>query len=265
MKARLLTLITLVAISAVFLSQRGRAKLLTAPVITSLDAGAVAVKKTVEIGDSGPTEIHYVVFDGSLVGLKVVDQPRREVAKLLHDLLPTTPAFAGCNGGYFHVMGDFSPTGLQICDGQRIGVLGEGEHVGSLIVKPDGPRLCWPEEVLDDGSIQQLVQCSPWLVKAGKTFPSSPEEPRHRRTFIATDERGRWCIGCTSGIELSGLAALVADNRVIPELTVRRALNLDGGPSSGLWWRSPDGKDGGFPQPGNPVRNLIALFPKPKP
>jgi hypothetical protein len=248
-----------------FISVMGRPKVLDGTSVSTLQAGSLGISKMIDVGDTQPLDLRYVIFDSSQVDLRIVEQPKREGAKLLHDVLRPTEAFAGCNGGYFHATGDFSPTDLQICDGARTGTLAQGEHTGTVSVRAGKILLEWADEFRDDGAIQQLVQCNPWLIKAGKTFPESHDEPRHRRTFIATDEQGKWCIGCTSAIELGLLARLLADPKIIPELTICRALNLDGGPSSGIWWRQSDGKDGGLPQAGSVVRNFVVLFPKTKP
>jgi hypothetical protein len=44
-------------------------------------------------------------------------------------------------------------------------------------------------------------------------------------------------------------------------MKVKRALNLDGGPSTGLWCRSTDGREH-FKKPGWAVRNAIMLVPR---
>jgi hypothetical protein len=56
------------------------------------------------------------------------------------------------------------------------------------------------------------------------------------------------------------LADTLAAPGIITEFKVQRALNLDGGPSSGLWCRTADGASN-YQREGWPVRNIIVLNP----
>lgn len=87
------------------------------------------------------------------------------------------------------------------------------------------------------------------------------QEPKNARTFIATDGKGQWAIGTIKGVGLCELAELLVTPGVMPEMTVKRALNLDGGPSTGLWFRTEDGVEI-YEKPGWIVRNGIAIVPK---
>jgi hypothetical protein len=80
-----------------------------------------------------------------------------------------------------------------------------------------------------------------------------------RRTFVATDGKGKWMIGTCNRISLSGLARLLARGDVIPELRIETAMNLDGGPSSGLWSNDAKGQVFEFKE-ASKVKNVIALF-----
>ena len=66
---------------------------------------------------------------------------------------------------------------------------------------------------------------------------------RRVRTFVLTDCAGRWAIGLCDSVTLRGLSDLLAAKGIITELHVERALNLDGGSSSGLWLHTSDGKE----------------------
>ena len=78
---------------------------------------------------------------------------------------------------------------------------------------------------------------------------------------MATDGQGRWLIGTASEVSLLELAQLLAAPDFLSKFRVDRALNLDGGPSTGIWIRDADGAEHPYP-PRWPVRNYIAVIPR---
>jgi hypothetical protein len=78
---------------------------------------------------------------------------------------------------------------------------------------------------------------------------------------VLTDCAGRWAIGLCEHVTLRELSDLLCAKRVITELEVERALNLDGGSSSGLWFRGPDGEEH-YDREFATVRNFLAVVPK---
>ena len=112
------------------------------------------------------------------------------------------------------------------------------------------------------GRVTQRVQCSPLLVWEGHpAFEGGPDEVALRRSFVATDEKGQWVMGCGTNLTLSGLAKSLAGGQVFTDLSIRTAMNLDGGPSSGAWSRDPQGNEHEF-RAATVVQNLLALFEK---
>ena len=203
-----------------------------------------------------------VSFDEAKVQVRVVMNESKKEAKNLSEWGKESGALAVCNGGYFEVP-NLLPAGLEISNGVR-----RGERVsqpgagGALVVKNGKPALIWDEEFQDDPTIEQLVQCSPWLVKDGKPWPLPPaetREPKNARTFVATDGEGKWVIGTIKGVGLAELAQLLVTPGAITEFPVKRALNLDGGPSTGLWFRTPGGVEN-YEKPGWIVRNGLAIL-----
>ncbi|MEM0968013.1 MAG: phosphodiester glycosidase family protein, partial [Verrucomicrobiota bacterium] len=61
------------------------------------------------------------------------------------------------------------------------------------------------------------------------------------RTFIATDWRGNWALGLTSSLSLHQLASLLDSSKTVTGWTVNRAINLDGGSSSALYFEEDSG------------------------
>jgi len=228
-----------------------------------LGHGATFVIKTV----SGPAkaELKLVFFDDKHCQIRVVANPDRKTAKPLDDIARSMKALAVCNGGYFNAGGDFGPSGLEIANKVRVGQFTNNAGlVGALKVAQDKASLVWENEFRDVPEITEFVQCSPWLVGEGRVVPvPPPKEPeqRNHRTFIMTDGSGRWAIGVCKRTGWLELAHILVTPGIITEMKVQRALNLDGGPSTGLWCGSADGREH-FEKPGWAVRNAIVVVPR---
>lgn len=228
----------------------------------SLGHEAVFVTKTI----NGPSKVAMglVVFDEKNCQMRVAINADRKTARPLYELADSQKAVAICNGGYFHAGGDFGPAGLEIAGGVRAGKFhGDGGWVGALVVRQGKASLILENEFQDAPDINEFVQCSPWLVDNGRIAPvlHKGQDMRNHRTFIMTDAAGRWAIGVCKGTGLLELAQILITAGVITELKVKRALNLDGGPSTGLWCRSEDGREH-FEKPGWAVRNAIVVVPR---
>lgn len=210
----------------------------------------------------GKLEMKLVIFDDRHCQFRVVANADAKTARSLKEIGQVQKALAVCNGGYFHVGGNFGPSGLEIADGKRTDVFSVGDLIGALMVRQGKASLVWGNEFRDSADITQFLQCSPWLVSEGKVVPLPPgEDPRNHRTFILTDGEGRWAIGICNGVGLLELARLLNTPGILPEIKVRRVLNLDGGPSTGLWCRGA--KDVAFyEKPVWPVRNMIVVEPR---
>ena len=81
-----------------------------------------------------------------------------------------------------------------------------------------------------------------------------------KRTFVATDWRGRWVLGATpTPLTLAELAECLATPGALTPWPVERAINLDGGSSSGFFFDRGIGAEPVVMRPWKPVRNLIGL------
>lgn len=212
----------------------------------------------------GSVTLRLVFFDETKCRVSVLNNPGRDSEKKLEDWGREQKALAVCNGGYFEV-GKRLPSGLEVAGGVRSGAfLHRGEFGGSLVVKDGKAALVWDTEFQDDPKITEMVQCSPWLVSDGKPWtppPSEKPEPKNARTFILTDCEGHWALGTAKNVGLAELARLLTTPGAISEFPVKRALNLDGGPSTGLWFKTADGRED-HEKPGWVVRNGIAVVPR---
>ncbi|HSJ04189.1 MAG TPA: phosphodiester glycosidase family protein [Verrucomicrobium sp.] len=224
----------------------------------ALGGGAFQVKKEL----AGPTEadLNLVICDAAKCQIQVMSQPDKAAAVSLAEHMRASSAVAGCNGGYFTP--EFQPLGLEVSAGARTGVLGRGVLQGGVFVVRNGrPTLLWRDEFVEQKGITQLLQAGPRLVNGGLPVKGLEATKRRARTFVLTDTAGRWAIGTCRSVTLRELSDLLATKGVVTELEVERALNLDGGSSTGLWWREASGKDHAEREFGR-VRNFLAIVPK---
>ncbi|MEY4483293.1 MAG: hypothetical protein RL693_745 [Verrucomicrobiota bacterium] len=227
---------------------------------TALGHGAWQVTKQVD----GPSkvELQLIYFNTTDCTLHVVDQPKKDSAVKMDVIAAREKALAICNGGYFSP-DEFTPSGLQIAQGNRSGVFQKGMPFGGgILVRSGKPVLYTDIEFVDDSSITELVQCCPMLVNEGKALTEKGGGQLARRTFILTDQADHWAIGVANRIGLRELADVLTTAGIITEFKVMRALNLDGGPSTGLWWQGTQSA-AAYKKEMWPVKNLIMITPKP--
>jgi hypothetical protein len=214
-----------------------------------------------QIAGPAKAEIRLVLFDEKQCEVHVMANGNPKTAWSLEEIGHSKKALAVCNGGYFNVGGDFGPVGLEIAEGIRSNKPVVDQWFGGLMVRQGKASLVWSNEFQEAPDIREFVQCSPWLVSEGRVWPVPPgkqPEERNNRTFIMTDGAGRWAIGTCKRTGLLELAHILVNTGIITEMKVNRALNLDGGPSTGLWCRSTDGREH-FEKPGWAVRNAIVV------
>ncbi len=167
------------------------------------------------------------------------------------------------NGGYFTP--EYAATGLLISDGQTWGAVYEdyaGLFAVSLSPNPSPPgggeevsvRWLRDRPYNPDEPLTQGVMSFPVLVKPGGVMGFPADTPGGsvpaRRTVVAQDFEGRILfIAAPRGrLSLHEMAIFLTES----DLDVDVALNLDGGPSTGMWLRAdehPVGIDSGVAVP----------------
>jgi exopolysaccharide biosynthesis protein len=152
----------------------------------------------------------------------------------INEWMRQTGASAIINGGYFDAHN--RPTGLLIADGQVAGTSYQG-FGGMLAVDKQGNvslrSLSQQPYNPDIDQFQQATQSSPMLMINGKRTQFSANEVNQRRSVVATDTHGRLLllVSPEQAFTLDELANLLASS----DLSVKDALNLDGGASTGLY------------------------------
>lgn len=138
------------------------------------------------------------------------------------------------NGGYFD--SDDRPTGLLISNGQQVGSSYNG-FGGMLAVDAQGnvSLRSLSQQPYDPNTDQfeQATQSSPMLMIDGKRTQFNTNAASQRRSIVAIDTRGRLLLIASpnAAFTLDELADLLASS----DLSIKDALNLDGGASTGLY------------------------------
>lgn len=213
---------------------------------------------------SGPAEmeLHLIYFDSKHCTLKVVDQATRENGRSLQSIAQAhEKAIAACNAGYFTT--EFAPIGLVVSNSKRVGSFQRSSLLGGLIqVKKGRPMLLWRDEYANESHVTDLLQAGPRLVSGGRPVKGLHSDRPRPRTFIFTDNNGKWAIGTCHYASMQHLSEVLADPKVIHEISIDRALNLDGGGSTCLWWKNHQtGRSGHLPTY-RIVRNFLLVIPR---
>jgi exopolysaccharide biosynthesis protein len=163
------------------------------------------------------------------------------------------------NGGFFTPQ--FTPMGLMIADGNPTGTWQSNKLLTGAVVVRHSPQLLWNSEVRESRNARDLIQAGPRLVDSGRPVASLERSKHVPRTFIATDGSHRWIFGLARHTSLGELAEILATPELLPGFKIHRALNLDGGRSSAIYYRTADGREQSAPG-WNTVRNYLGIVPR---
>ncbi len=148
---------------------------------------------------------------------------------------------AGVNGGFFYDDDTKSPIGLVISNGKLISPVSTNGFMSVGILYDTGKtiklerrqKLSTPLPL-----IKQAIQSGPFLVENGKVVAGLNNSNKDKRTFVATDGKGKWLIGISSALTLRELANWLAESPPEIGFIVVAALNLDGGSSTAFYNKS---------------------------
>jgi uncharacterized protein YigE (DUF2233 family) len=173
-----------------------------------------------------------VRFSLNRMHIRVGYQPTRSMG--ISEWMKQERAIAVINGGYFDQKNQTE--GLVVSNGQAFGTSYTGfggmlsvdaqGNVGlrSLIDQPYDPN---------NEQLQQATQSSPMLIVNGKRTQFKADAASSRRSVVAIDKQGRLLLiaSAAQAFSLDELADLLASS----DLSIKNALNLDGGASTGLY------------------------------
>ncbi|GAC1423364.1 MAG: phosphodiester glycosidase family protein [Ktedonobacteraceae bacterium] len=173
-----------------------------------------------------------VRFQLNKVHLKIGYQPSKPLA--IDEWMKQEQATAIINGGYFDQ--NNAATALVVADGQAYGTSYNG-FGGMLSVDTQGNVKLRPlnQQPYDPNNeqLQQATQSSPMLMINGKRTQFNANAASQRRTIVAQDTQGRLLFIASPGsaFSLDELADILASS----DLSLKTAVNLDGGASTGMY------------------------------
>lgn len=209
----------------------------------------------------GRLRLDVVIFDSRQFKLAVIDQPNPQAGgRVIAEAMRFHRAIAGVNGGFFNPQ--FQPIGLTIARGRALAPFTQSNLISGMALQMgDQPYLIWNSEYQGHAGVADVIQAGPRLLDNSRPIPGLETAKPRARTFVATDGSFLWAIGTADACSLGGLAMALTAPGALPGLSPMRALNLDGGNSTALWFRSASGKE--TSRPGwSTVRNYLAVIPK---
>ncbi len=174
-------------------------------------------------------------FDPKKVQFSVGYQPTNPLT--LKDWMKQTNALAVINGGYFDQHNQ--ATALIVSNGQASGesYVSTG---GMFAVNTQGQASiqALSDQPYDPSTeqLQQATQSRPMLIENGKRTQFEETADFSPRTVIAMDTQGRllFIVSPSAAFSIDEMADLLVQS----DLSLKTALNLDGGSSTGLYFKS---------------------------
>jgi uncharacterized protein YigE (DUF2233 family) len=165
---------------------------------------------------------------------------------------------AGVNGGYFDP--DYNPIGLLIVDGKTIAPLKQARLLSAVLASSRRTiQIVRPGEFPRLKKVSAAVQCGPMVVERHQSVRGLNDSRAARRTFAAIGG-DRVALGFCSDVTLDDLAEILAAAPA-SDFKIQRAINLDGGSSSGFWFKRADGSVFSIHEQ-KTVRDFVAIVPK---
>ncbi|MEO8954883.1 MAG: phosphodiester glycosidase family protein [Ktedonobacteraceae bacterium] len=176
-----------------------------------------------------------VRFDLRYVKLSVAYQPSDPL--LMSEWMQKEHATAIINGGYFD--NQDNATALVVSAGQAFGSSYNG-FGGMLSVDTHGNTSLRSlhDQPYDPNNeqLQQATQSSPMLILHGKATQFDANAASSRRSVVAMDKQGHLLFIASPNMAFS--LGEFADLLAASDLSIDRALNLDGGASTGLYMKA---------------------------
>jgi uncharacterized protein YigE (DUF2233 family) len=202
--------------------------------------------------------IDLAIFSKKSCGLRILQNEGG--SESLADVMNHEKCLAGVNGGYFDEK--FAPIGLRIANGQTIAPLQRARLItGVLVASSRGVQIVRSREFSRRPTVTTAIQCGPFLVDRGQPIGGLNDSHLARRTFAATTTGDRALVGVCSGVSLAEFSKVLATTSFAEDLRIERALNLDGGSSTGFWFARENGSAFSIPEQKS-VRDFVGIVPK---
>ena len=199
--------------------------------------------------------IDLALFSPKTGMLRVVDNEggREDLA----DAMAGEKCIAGVNGGYFDR--NFKPIGLRVINGTTTSPLVRARLLtGVICAFSQRVEIVRLSQFSLKKKYDAALECGPFLVDLGMRVRGLDNSRKARRTFAAIARGSDAALGISSEVSLAELSeALTA----LPDFKIWRALNLDGGSSSGFWCQNNGGAAFSISEE-KPVRDFVGITAK---
>lgn len=224
-----------------------------------------AVSRSGATGLFSLRHIDLIWFNGENFTFKVIDNGAGSSAAYssLADAMKAHDCIAGSNGGFF--LKDFAPSGLMITNETVTGTFGTGGLLSGVLLsssKRNPYLLRRAEYSASKYKPSDLVQTGPFLVDQGVTVKGLSPENARRRTFVLHNGGKMFALGLSDSFTLAELGEILGYPSFSPVEKIYRALNLDGGTSSGFYMARASNASPMVVEPFKRVRNFIGVVPR---
>jgi uncharacterized protein YigE (DUF2233 family) len=225
--------------------------------VGELVGGAHVVEENFRRGEN-TVRLLAVVFSSRDFALRIVANPDGS-ALSLEEAVREVGGLAGTNASYFTE--DFRPLGLLYIRGRQLQPVQPGSRLlsGILTSGQRGLDLYRPSELRLDG-VSEALQAGPFLIDQNRIVAGLNQDKNARRTIVATDGKRQWALLTLSACTLADAAQILHESRLFGGNPIRRALNLDGGGSTGIFVQGL-ARDWNYP-PRSRVANYLVLVPR---
>ena len=212
----------------------------------------------VDLEESGTGEraiVDLAIFSAKSCRLRVVDNANG--TSNLAEAMGRANCLAGVNGGYFDP--NFAPLGLRVLDGKTTARLTRGRLLSGVLASNGAIQIVRVADFPRGKKLNAAVECGPFLVDLAQPVRGLEATRAARRSFAAVGSGDRAALGFCSDVTLADIGKILATP--LGDFRIQRALNLDGGSSSGFWFKRENGSAFSISEQKN-VRDFVGIVAK---
>lgn len=208
------------------------------PAVQPLPIGSL-VRSQFAVPGGARVSVESAVFPRDRVSFAIIEYPFGGPPGATVSRSVVEHVLAAIGSGYFR--GNYRPAGLLVIDG-AVHEPAKATPSGVVGSTPDGRLVMTWIDGVDTHALRYAMQAGPFVVDPGGTPGIRSDDRSRQRRSVVIESGDAIAVAVTSDCGLYDLMnALLRSPQVFGVDRVDRALNLSGGPSSGLAVRLPSG------------------------